>query len=228
MSEQDSTINLMMEILNILVKKHHNQPVMINKLLHLLVSKLNQDNRKDSPNQMLYNYEVFIARLKSSVLLFHDHNKVYNPENILDLIWETIISLFQPISAAAIIELETENNKLSYKAKKDTINCLKDWNSVSRDWINKLIHDYLNTKSVFCLNHNKTIPLLQHSTGAESLLISFLWEKPNGQKQYLLLVRKASKMLFNSQEEHAISLFSRIVGLHMGYCYLHQAFHFIT
>jgi len=91
-----------------------------------------------------------------------------------------------------------------------------------------LIEDYLEREIIFCANRKKTIPLLQKSTEHKSLLISFLWEKPNGQKQYLLLVRKESKMLFNSQEENAISLFSRIVGLHMGYCYLHQAFHFIT
>jgi len=128
MSEQDNT--LIMDILNILVKNHNNQQLMINNLLKFLFSIANLEKRKDSPMQMLHNYETLNARLKYAVQLFHNHNKVYNPENILDLIWDTIISLFQPISAAAIIELDDKRNQLSYMAKKDTINCLKDWNVV--------------------------------------------------------------------------------------------------
>ncbi|MDM8555746.1 hypothetical protein QUF75_13520 [Desulfococcaceae bacterium HSG7] len=184
---------------------------------------IKQSTRRDSPIQMLLDYQEQFASLIELQDNLVDIN-AYNLEKIFDLAWPHLNYIVPELAGGGIIGCL--DKKIKSYAHKDNSRFIKKWmdvNSESKELILAALEK--DTKrSVILWNYNSDAPLfVSDSRMNQTVALAWLCEKPDDEALYTVLVRNISKRPFLCHEVQAIKLAARIIGSRANFTFTYEA-----
>jgi len=148
---------------------------------------------------------------------------VYDPKQIVPIVWKNIIEVIPDLSNCLIIELKEDN--LKNLAEGNFEHYVKPWWQVDYNsqqaLLSKLVPD--ENDDTFCWNYSSNAPQFTNiHSNKLAIAISRLCDLPNDSRLFLFFFRDKPKKPFISHEIKSMQLISMIVGSHINFTFNYQ------
>lgn len=179
--------------------------------------------RRDSPEQMILDYQEQIASLiELQDQLVNVHN--YNLKKIFEMAWPHLTCIAQDLAGGFVLGIVEKN--LNYYTNKKNDECFHNWENMDfefRENLRTVLGNY-DKESAIVWNYRKNNHFTTTSSNCkQAICIAWLCEKPDGETLYLMLVRDIAQRPFLSHEVQAIKLAARIIGSRANFTYTYEA-----